>query len=161
MKAIIYNELGQILRLVDCPETMLIAQKQENEYILFGNGDLYSQYIDVESAEIRDIPVKPDEYHEFNWKLKQWVAFPNYLTKIINDSIKQVNQLASQKILSKYPIYKQLNLARTDTAQVMYDWIDNIRNLSNIANANIETSTTLEQINSIVDNFKTELGNIA
>lgn len=73
----------------------------------------------------------------------------------------QINQLASQKILSKYPIYKQLNLARTDDAQVMYSWIDNIRNLSNIANANIETSTTLEQINAIVDNFKTELGNIA
>lgn len=107
------------------------------------------------------LPAKPSQYHIWNLETEQWQEPEGYLQTIQSDGNKQINQLASQKILSKYPIYKQLNLARTEEAQVMYSWIDNIRNLSNIANTNIEASTTLEQINSIVANFKTELGNIA
>lgn len=108
-----------------------------------------------------DIPPKPNDYSEFNWQTKQWVAVDSWLDKAKADSVKQINQAASQKILSKYPIYKQLNIGRTPEAQVMYDWIDNVRNLSNIATASIEQAMTQEQIDSIVDNFKTELGNIA
>lgn len=111
--------------------------------------------------EFKQLPTKPSQHHIWNLALEQWEEPEGYLQTIQSDGSKQINQAASQKILSKYPIYKQLNLARTEEAQVMYSWIDNIRNLSNIANANIEASTTLEQINSIVENFKTELGNIA
>ena len=161
MKAIIYNIFGQILRVVDCPETMLIAQKQENEFILFGEADLYTQYIDVETAEIRDIPPKPNDYSDFNWETKQWELDPDWVIKARVNSTEKINQFASQKILSKYPIYKQLNIGRTSEAQVMYDWIDNIRNLSNIATASIAQAVTQEEITPIVDNFKTELGNIA
>lgn len=111
--------------------------------------------------EFKQLPTKPSQHHIWNLTLEQWEEPEGYLQTIQSEAIVQVNQLSSQKILSKYPIYKQLNIGRTPEAQVMYDWVDNVRNLSNIADANIETSTTLEQINSTVDNFKTELGNIA
>ena len=72
MKAIIYNTLGQILRQVDAPEEFLILQKQENEFILFGSADDATQYINVETGEIIDKPIKPNDYSEFNWQTKQW-----------------------------------------------------------------------------------------
>lgn len=72
MKAIIYNNIGKILRIIDGPPDYLIIQKQENEFILFGDADDSNQYINVESAELRDIPPKPTEYSEFNWDIKEW-----------------------------------------------------------------------------------------
>lgn len=86
MKAIIYNQNGQILRQVDAPEEYLILQKQEGEFILFGEADDSTQYINVESDEIVDKPVKPNDYSEFNWQTKQWednaeIAKGNVLSK--------------------------------------------------------------------------------
>jgi sugar lactone lactonase YvrE len=86
MKAIIYNQNGQILRQVDAPEDYLILQKQPGEFILFGSANDATQYIDVETAEIRDIPPKPNDYSEFNWQTKQWednseIAKGNALSK--------------------------------------------------------------------------------
>lgn len=72
MKAIIYNNLGQILRQVDAPEEFLILQKQENEFILFGSADDATQYINTETGEIVDKPIKQNNYSEFNWQTKQW-----------------------------------------------------------------------------------------
>jgi len=109
---------------------------------------------------LKKIPSKPALYYTWNLSLEQWEEPEGYLQTIRADGNKQINQLASQKILSKYPIYKQFNIGRTSDAQIMYDWIDNIRNLSNIATASIEQAVTQEEITAIVDNFKTELTNI-
>ena len=109
----------------------------------------------------KQLPPRTDFYLVSNLELEQWVEPEGYLQTIRADGSKQINQLASQKILSKYPIYRQLNIGRTSEAQVMYDWIDNIRDLSNIATANITQAVTQEEITAIADNFKTELGNIA
>lgn len=122
------------------------------------------EYLETQHWEIDSF--KPHNRKQFDYQIWDNVNFiwklpDNYVEIIQNKAIEETNQLASQKILSKYPIYKQLNLARTDDAQVMYSWIDNIRNLSNIATANIEQAVTQEEITTIVDNFKTELGNIA
>jgi hypothetical protein len=76
MQAIYYNQNGQILRQVDAPEEYLILQKQEGEFILFGEANDATQYIDVETAEIRDIPPKLNDYSEFNWQTKQWEDDP-------------------------------------------------------------------------------------
>lgn len=84
MKAIIYNQLGKILRVVDTAEDFLIAQKQEGEFILFGTANDATQYIDVETTEIRDIPSKPNDYSEFNWRTKQWEDNVDILKKQIN-----------------------------------------------------------------------------
>lgn len=110
---------------------------------------------------LKKLPIKPSLYHIWDIYSEQWIEPAGYLQTIQIDASKQINQLASQKILLKYPIYKQLNIGRTPEAQVMYDWIDNIRNLSNIANASIEQAATQDEITTIVDDFKTELGNFA
>ena len=112
-------------------------------------------------GDFKQLPTKPSQYHIWNLQTEQWEEPDGYLQTIRADGNKQINQAASQKILSKYPIYKQLNIGRTPEAQVMYDWIDNVRNLSNIATANITQAVTQDEITTIVDNFKTELGNIA
>jgi hypothetical protein len=86
MKAIIYNQNGQILRQVDAPEEYLILQKQDGEFILFGEANDSTQYINVETAEIVDKPAKPNDYSDFNWQTKQWednaeIAKGNVLSK--------------------------------------------------------------------------------
>lgn len=111
--------------------------------------------------EFKQLPPKPSQYHIWDLASESWIEPEGYLQTIQTDGNKQINQLAGQKILSKYPIYKQLNIARTDEASAMYSWIDNIRDLSNIATANITQAVTQEEITAIVDNFKIELGNIA
>lgn len=175
MKAIIYNNSGKILRQLDAPEDFLIAQKQECEFILFGTANDATQYIDVETAEIRDIPPKPNDYSEFNWQTKQWVAVDSWLDKAKEDAIKQINGATSSKILSTYPDYKQRNMTArylelvtlnetgSDEGKAIadaWDWIKAIRERSNVASALIATKTTLEAITLVVDNFKTELTNI-
>ena len=55
----------------------------------------------------------------------------------------QVNQLASDKITAIYPIYKQLNVARTSEAEAMNIWIDSVRALAQTAKADINAATTI------------------
>ena len=68
-----------------------------------------------------------------------------------------VNQLASDKILLRYPLYKQLNTARTEQAQVMYDWIDSIRLTANNAQAAINVAPSIGIMRVIVSDYKTLL----
>ena len=68
-----------------------------------------------------------------------------------------VNQLASDKILLRYPLYKQLNTARTDQAQVMYGWIDSIRLTANNAQAAINVAPSIGIMRVIVSDYKTLL----
>lgn len=140
---------------------LIIANSEEPLIIYMTENklDLNNSY--YKDGKVLPLPLKPDNYHTWNSFLEQWQKPEGYLQTIQSDGSKQINQQASQKILSKYPIYKQLNIGRTPEAQVMYDWIDNIRNLSNIATANITQAVTQDEITTIVDNFKTELGNIA
>ena len=84
MKAIIYNNIGKILRTIEAPEEYLLAQKQENEFILIGEANDSAQYIDIETSEIRDMPPKPNDYSEFNWQTKQWEDNLDILKKQIN-----------------------------------------------------------------------------
>lgn len=88
------------------------------------------------------------------------------LRKCIEFHISTINQLASQKILPKYPIYLQLNLPYDfgqDSVEVetMRTWIDSVRTLANTAKAEIALATTLPEITTIVDTFKQELAEIS
>jgi len=57
-----------------------------------------------------------------------------------------VNQMASDKITAKYPIYKQLNIARTSDAEIMNTWIDSIRALAQVTKTAINAATTIVDI---------------
>jgi hypothetical protein len=54
-----------------------------------------------------------------------------------------VNQMASDKITARYPLYKQLNIARTSDAEIMNTWIDSIRALTQVAKTAIGAATTI------------------
>ena len=64
-----------------------------------------------------------------------------------------INQLASNKILAKYPLYRQLNIARTDQVQAMYDWIDQVRELATTAKTDISIAPTIVEIRSATTLF--------
>lgn len=84
------------------------------------------------------------------------------ITKPLEEHIKEatlaVNKLASDKILAKYPLYRQLNVIRTSDAEIMNAWIDNIRALAQTAKASISTAPSIVEIRSVtalfVDNLQ-------
>jgi hypothetical protein len=169
MKAIIYNQLtGKPDRIYSGSTDYAVVQVQAGESILFVGDSFFltDYYVDPETAEIRDIPTKPNDYSEFNWQTKQWEALADWLDKARKDNITTVNNLSSQKILPKYPIYLQLNLPYdfgqdSVEVQTMRTWIDSVRTLANTAKAEIVSATTLPEITTIVDNFKQELAEIS
>lgn len=54
MEALIYNKEGRILRGVSGPEKAVMAQRQEGEFIYWGNGNDELQYI--KKGELNDRP---------------------------------------------------------------------------------------------------------
>jgi hypothetical protein len=60
--------------------------------------------------------------------------------------INLINDLASQKITSKYTIYKQLNVSRTTDVTTMNTWIDSIRELAQTAKIAIKAAPTIVEI---------------
>ena len=72
----------------------------------------------------------------------------------------QVNQLASDKITAIYPIYKQLNVARSSDAAAMNTWIDSIRALAQTTKADINTATSIVDIRAAKATYSTALAAI-
>ena len=69
----------------------------------------------------------------------------------------RVNSIANEKILESYPIYRQLNLGRdptTSEAITMFNFIDNIRNESNISNDQLLNASTIAEMEDIVSQFQ-------
>lgn len=120
----------------------------------------------INGLEIELHEPRKDSYQEWSAENLQWQDIPNKTDILINTYKEIINNFASQKIISKYPYYYQLNapydfgINSTEVIS-MRAWIDNIRGLANIAKSAIASANTLPEITTIVDNFKTELGNIA
>ena len=79
------------------------------------------------------------------------------------ESITTINALAGDKILSSYPIYKQLNLGRDNSSlssAAMYAYIDSIRTLSNVANTAISSAADVAEIRGIEAQFVADLNNL-
>lgn len=145
----------------------LIIYNSEEPLILYmaeNKLDLNNSY--YKDGNVLPLPLKPDNYHTWDSFLEQWQKPEGYLQTIQSENTTRVNQLASQKILSKYPIYLQLNLPYDfgqDSVEVetMRSWIDSVRTLANAAKAEIASATTLPEITTIVDTFKQELAEIS
>jgi ABC-type Na+ transport system ATPase subunit NatA len=69
--------------------------------------------------------------------------------------IATINQMASDKITAKYPIYKQLNIARTSDAEIMNTWVDSIRALAQAAKAVIHAAPSIVEIRAAITDFTT------
>lgn len=111
----------------------------------------------IKNGEIKTMPEKPSYLHEFDYNLEQWVEPLGYLATLITDFTAQVNQRASDVILGKYPIYKQLNNIGTDDYTPMNNWINSIRDLSNSANDTISSAQDTQEIEAIYQDYLTQL----
>jgi len=81
----------------------------------------------------------------------------NYLQIKKDRAINEIKQIAYEKISNQYPVYKQLNITREPTsseALVMYAYIDNIRNLSNISENNIASASSIAEVDNIIKEFR-------
>jgi hypothetical protein len=67
------------------------------------------------------------------------------------------NQMASDKITAKYPLYKQLNVARTPDAEAMNTWIDVVRAIAQAAKTEINVAPSIVEIRAAVSEFKSSL----
>ena len=70
------------------------------------------------------------------------------------DELMAINQLASDKILARYPLYKQLNTARTEQAPAMYAWIDSVRLAANNAQSAIKLAVNVSAMRATVKTYK-------
>lgn len=149
-----FTEVGEIILNLHCSSEVLnqyIAQLGDN-YII-GNYKSTEYYIDSNKQPIL-LPSKPNDFSKFNYNTKQWEFEDNYLTRAKTLAYRNVNQIASDGILEKYPYYRQLNAIGTSEYDTMRAWIDDIRARSNIANSSIDLATDLATIESIVSTFK-------
>jgi len=75
----------------------------------------------------------------------------------------EINQLAMDKILPRYPYYLQFNTGRepsTPEAITMFTWIDSIRAFANLAKALVATDTDLVAIRAVMDQYVINLNTI-
>lgn len=107
---------------------------------------------------------KPSKFLVWDTVLKSWKEPSNYFELVKEATLKEINSLASSKILSQYPIYKQLNLGRDSTiaeAITMYAYIDTIRNLSNITTEEVNSKATAEDIIASITTYTNLLEDIS
>ena len=76
------------------------------------------------------------------------------------EAIEEINKLASDRILSRYPVYKQLNNSRTNEAITMWPWIDNIRDLAKVAKNAVMVANNITAIKTAVSNLASCLQSI-
>lgn len=119
----------------------------------------------------------PNTNPDFIWDpvSLSYIAPIGYFSARQNRAKLSVNSMAGNKILALYPDYKQRNMTarylelvtlnETDSAEALtikaaWDWIKDIRNRSNVSYALVEQATTIEELDSVLSNFKTELDSI-
>jgi hypothetical protein len=79
------------------------------------------------------------------------------ITKPLAEHIKEytlkVNQIASDRITTKYPVYKQLNNARTVEAVMMNAWIDDVRAMAQVAKLAINAASSITEVRAAIATF--------
>jgi len=78
------------------------------------------------------------------------------LSAIKLEYIANIKARSQYKIYGKYPVYKQINIGRSPLSSesvIMFEYIDNIRFLSNAALFEIESATSVEVIYESIANF--------
>jgi hypothetical protein len=74
--------------------------------------------------------------------------------------IERINQIASDKILLNYPLYKQLNILRENddvVKSLMASFIDTIRSFADEAKISIGLSDSIPEMLSIIRNYSTAI----
>lgn len=104
-----------------------------------------------------DLPIQPTQYHIWNLATESWEEGIDWEIKFKEEVVTSINIKAGIKITALYPIFKQLNLARSLDATTMYAYIDSIRDLSNVANAAIGLAINVSEIRAIESQFTADI----
>jgi hypothetical protein len=154
-----YDTLGKILFSTDCSDEVLTLLMVEHS----GRGikGTYSSLeFYVKDGIATRFPTKPDEFHIFNYDLSSWEVSDYYVNQVREVYTNRVNNIASELILNKYPVYKQLNNIGTEEYLPMRNYIDGIRNLANIATDAISIATTATYCELLKETFIQNAGSL-
>ena len=159
MEFTVYNKkTGEIAIICSCPnDDVNNNYNQDSQDYVSGFFDGTLGYIDVKKKEFILFPDKPSGNCKWSYDLKKWV-YNNQ--EYIDFICSQINALAGNKITLKYPIYLQLNTARTPDADAMYAWIDSIRSLANEYRSKIVVLTDANDIDLAFNEYKVKLDSI-
>lgn len=92
---------GQILRCVDCPESMIDYQLlNENESYIDGLSNDDYNFFYVENSSLVPFPDKPNEWCVFDYTTKSWVEDFNLASKYV---ISKRNQLLYESDWTQLP----------------------------------------------------------
>lgn len=112
-----------------------------------------THFWDFTSESWIEIPCSPTEHHTFNYDTKNFDE-PN-LSNYKGLKTLVVNKIASETILSRYPIHKQLNtLSEGGDINGMRDWIGQVRSLSNMANDSIAGAVNMKAVDDTFEWFR-------
>lgn len=67
---VVYDNNGRILRVGECPLEALKNQVGEGEFVLVGEANDATQYVD--NGTVVDMPPKPNDYSTFSYSTKIW-----------------------------------------------------------------------------------------
>ena len=73
MKFAIYNQLGQILRTVECPENLLQYQIVTNEYAIEIDNHVSWDTHYIVNNQVCALPIKPNVLSKFDYLNKVWI----------------------------------------------------------------------------------------
>lgn len=161
----VYDKVsGKILRFgyASSPDIELQIFNAEIEDVVALYADSNTNYIDIDTLQAVKFPPKPSEFYDFDWDTKQWVYS---LDSNKSSALSTVDQLASDKITSVYPIYRQINIESDfgrDSVQyaVMRTYINKVRDAANQATDSVNASTAESEIDFALDAYKKALDSI-
>ena len=71
---ILYNNItGEIIQTGFSYEDSHLSMVNESVHALYGEADLLTQYINVDTLTVVDKPIKPSKWHSWDWPTHQWV----------------------------------------------------------------------------------------
>ena len=140
MKYGIYNDSGEILRVLDVPISDIVLNIDIGEYYI-PIDTLGSYYVDTSTSPhtLTPIPEKPDEYHIFDYTTKSWILSNDLIEK---KRLNILNNIKSKMLSLKFsPISYDNKLLDADETAIL-----------NI-NGKIQEITSSEALNLPVNNL--------
>ena len=99
----IYDEIGRIVKSVDCPADKIVRQLKEGQGYIETDAHDGTHY--VKDGELITYPDRPSEDHQFDFILDQWVD-------------KKTDEIRAQEALEALRRQRNIKLAMSDWTQL-------------------------------------------
>jgi hypothetical protein len=146
-----YNENGEILFTINNNPDTCDSLDLDGLFSIDAVLEVGKYY--VINGQVIEIPVAPSDFHTFNYLTK---TFDLNLERLQFCYKRMINMEASDVILARYPDYLQRNLLAQNDSQaidIAWTWINSIRDASNIANDQLLSLETYEEISNLYINY--------